>query len=196
MRTHAPRWAALLAAGILTLAGCATPPSDDRMPGMHHDDEREQEPDVAAADVMFVSMMIPHHEQAIEMADTLLGTDGIDDRVRALAERITAAQQPEIDLMQQWLDDWGADMPGMGGGMDHGGGTMSDADVRALDSATGIAAARLFLEQMIEHHRGAVEMAQDEVDDGRDADTVALARAIVASQTAEIAEMQALLAQL
>ena len=97
--------------------------------------------------------------------------------------------------MEGWLRDWGVSMDGMAG-MDHGGGMMSESDMQALEAAEGTEASRLFLQQMIEHHRGAVDMAQDEVDEGRNGDVVELARTIVDSQTAEIATMEELLATL
>jgi uncharacterized protein (DUF305 family) len=175
--------ASLTAALALVLAGCSTPVATA---------------DYNAADEMFVTGMIPHHEQAIEMAEILLGKDGVDDRVVALAARIQAAQQPEIDLMNSWLDEWGVDsdmgdMPGM----DHGDdGMMSDDDMAALEAASGEDASALFLEQMIEHHEGAIEMSQQELDNGENADAVDLARQIIDAQTAEIAEMEGLLSEL
>lgn len=174
--------ASLTVALALLLAGCST----------------AVETDYNAADEMFVTGMIPHHEQALEMAEVLLDKDGVDDRVVALAERIQAAQQPEIDLMNSWLAEWGVDsdmgdMPGM----DHGnGGMMSDDDMAALEAASGDDASVLFLEQMVEHHEGAIEMAEQEVDNGQNADAVELAERIIDAQSAEIAEMQDLLAEL
>lgn len=175
--------ASLTAALALVLAGCSTPVATA---------------DYNAADEMFVTGMIPHHEQAIDMAEILLGKDGVDDRVVALAARIQAAQQPEIDLMNSWLDEWGVDsdmgdMPGM----DHGDdGMMSDDDMAALEAASGEDASALFLEQMIEHHEGAIEMSQQELDNGENADAVDLAQQIIDAQTAEIAEMEGLLSEL
>ena len=70
-------------------------------------------------DVMFTQHMIPHHQQAIEMSDIILGKPGIDPRVTALANQIKAAQGPEIQQMQGWLSQWGApSMPMTPGGMD------------------------------------------------------------------------------
>ena len=79
------------------------------------------------ADVMFAQMMIPHHQQAVEMSDLILDKSGIDPEVKALAEQIKGAQQPEIDTMNGWLKAWDATMPDHGG-MDHGsdnGGMMT-----------------------------------------------------------------------
>jgi uncharacterized protein (DUF305 family) len=199
------RMAAFAAAPValaLALAGCTTADNDNsRMPGMDHGGGGSSSPSAVvqgefnAADSMFAMMMIPHHEQAIEMSDLILAKSGVDQRVLDLAQQIKAAQVPEIELMQSWLDDWG--MPSSGGmdGMDHGDGMMSEDDMTALEVAGGAEAARLFLEQMIEHHQGAIEMAQDELDDGANPDVVALAQRIITSQTAEIATMQELLTQ-
>ena len=145
-------------------------------------------------DVMFAQMMIPHHEQAVEMADQILGKSSIDPGVVDLAERIKAAQGPEIELMKTWLRNWGASMPGMSS-MDHGSeGMMSESDMAALDAATGAEAGRLFLEGMITHHQGAIDMAKFELKAGENPDALALAQSIVAGQSAEIAEMEKLLA--
>lgn len=149
-----------------------------------------------AADQMFVTMMIPHHEQAIEMSDVVLAKDDIDPRVLDLAQRIKDAQGPEIEQMEAWLDDWGMGHGGMGGGMDHGDGMMSEDDMEELDAATGADASRLWLQQMIEHHEGAVEMAEDEVEDGQHPDVVALAQQMADAQATEIAEMEQLLTEL
>tara|TARA_B100000686_G_scaffold347872_1_gene437543 strand:- start:154 stop:666 length:513 start_codon:yes stop_codon:yes gene_type:complete len=149
------------------------------------------------ADVMFAQMMIPHHEQAVEMSDMVLDKEGIDPGVLTLASDIKAAQQPEIDQLQSWLEEWGADSDtGSMEGMDHGGGMMSGDDMAALEAATGAEASRLFLEQMTMHHEGAITMAQDEVDNGQNPDAIAMAQTIIDTQTAEIATMQELLAQL
>ena len=182
----------------LALAACGNTGPTPGMPGMDHGGNSSSpsgmaHPEVDAADSMFVMMMIPHHEQAIEMSDMILAENDVDQAVLDLARQIKAAQAPEITLMKSWLKEWG--MPSTGGmeGMDHGGGMMSDDDMAALEAASGSDAARLYLEQMIEHHQGAIDMAQDELDDGANADVLALAEQIVTSQTAEIARMEELL---
>ncbi|MGH9244298.1 MAG: DUF305 domain-containing protein [Acidimicrobiales bacterium] len=149
------------------------------------------------ADVAFVQMMIPHHEQAIEMA--MLAADRAEDeRVIDLAARIQAAQGPEIDEMRGWLEDLGEDEASSdehGGGHD-GGGFMTDEDMDALGATVGTEFDRTFLEMMIEHHRGAVEEADVEIADCENPDAVELARVIKSAQEAEIAEMEALLEEL
>lgn len=174
---------------LLALVGCAPGADTDDMPGMDHDDTSETA-EFDSADIMFVQMMISHHEQAVEMSDLLLAKEGVDEEVAELAQRIKAAQQPEIELMEEWLDDWDADMPM--DGMDHGDGMMSGDDMAALEDATGDEASALFLEQMIEHHEGAILMAEGEVEAGENPDAVALAEKIIVDQTAEIEEMKQL----
>lgn len=161
------------------------------------------------ADVMFAQMMIPHHQQAIEMSDMILGKQGIDPKVTDLATRIKAAQGPEIDQMKGWLSQWGtpsmapsSSMPGMGmPGMDmpgmHGGeGMMSEQDMAALQNAQGVAASKLFLTQMIAHHEGAIRMAENEIQTGQFPDAVTLANNIKTSQQGEIATMKSILGTL
>ncbi|WP_394685780.1 DUF305 domain-containing protein [uncultured Microbacterium sp.] len=202
MNTHTAATAALTLTSLLVLAGCSGgTTSGGSMPGMDHGGGSSssaapaQSANANQADVMFASMMIPHHEQAVEMSDTLLSKDGIDERVTALAQQIKAAQGPEITTMKGWLEDWGAGSTDMGG-MDHGGGMMSEGDMQALERATGTDAARLFLQQMIEHHRGAINMAEQEVSDGQNTAAVDLANSIVKTQTSEISTMEELLATL
>ncbi|MFM9877424.1 MAG: DUF305 domain-containing protein [Rhodoglobus sp.] len=145
------------------------------------------------ADVSFATQMAVHHSQAIDMAQTVLDKSDIDPRVTELAQKIKDAQQPEIDQLNSWLEEWGSgDMVGM----DMGGGTMSQSDMDALAAATGVEASKLFLEQMTVHHQGAIEMAQIEVDSGENPAARALAQKIIDDQTAEIEEIKAILATL
>lgn len=154
------------------------------------------------ADVMFARMMVPHHEQAIEMSDLVLDAGDVDPRITDLATQIKAAQGPEIVQMTIWLDEWGVPGPdsmGMGDAMSNGamggmGGMLSESEMRALEDAEGVQAGRLFLQGMIVHHEGAIEMAETEIDSGTHEGTVDLARSIVVSQTREIGVMEDLLA--
>ncbi|MEV4735174.1 DUF305 domain-containing protein [Microbacterium sp. LWO14-1.2] len=190
--------AAITLTALLALAGCAGTSSGGDMPGMNHGGSSSSAPasaDANDADIMFASMMKEHHAQAVEMSDMLLSKDGVDERVVALAEEIKAAQEPEIQKMEQWLEDWRADTSGMES-MDHGDGMMSEEDMKALGDATGADAGSLFLEQMIQHHQGAVDMAQEEVNNGQNSDAIALAETIIDAQTTEIATMKEILATL
>src|SRR3954470_15163788 len=150
------------------------------------------------ADVMFAQHMIPHHQQAIEMSDTLLAKQGVDPRVTDLANQIKAAQGPEIQPMQGWLTQWGTPaMPPMAGhDMPAMQGMMSGADMTALKDAEAAEAAKLFLTQMVAHHEGAITMAQKEIKDGQYPAAIELANAIVTAQQREIDTMKGILATL
>ncbi|AJW80177.1 DUF305 domain-containing protein [Clavibacter michiganensis] len=186
----------LLRAGIalaaaLTLTGCAVHDTETTPAPSASASEEATAEQVNDADEMFVQMMRPHHEQAIEVSDMLLAKTGISPEVTALATEIKEAQLPEIERLTAWADQWGIDRMS---GMDHSmGGMMSDSDMQDLDAAEGSDAERLFLSQMIEHHTGAIEMAQTEIDDGQDPDASEMAEGIVATQEDEISRMRALL---
>ena len=151
------------------------------------------------ADIMFAQMMIPHHQQAVEMSEMLLVKEGIPAQVVEFAQGVIDAQGPEIDRMNAMLEAWGQ-QPATGdmGEMDHGGmsGMMSEEDMTALEDAKGTEAARLYLEQMTAHHEGAVDMARDEVADGQNPQAIALAEQVIEDQEAEIAQMQQMLTDL
>ena len=195
LRTVALAASALTVA--LVLAGCSTTttttmPSD--MPGMDHgsssDASQFNDPDIA-----FVTQMIPHHQQAVEMADIVLGKTGVDPRVVDLATQIKAAQGPEITTMTSWLKSWGQPSPEPMDGMAMNG-MMSPDDMNALTTAAGADSSKLFLQQMIQHHQGAIDMANEELSTGKNADALALAKTIADAQTAEIAKMNEILATL
>lgn len=196
-------------AAVVTLAACSSDSSS--MPGMtsgHHMSSStagssaaptEQGTPAAGehnqADVMFSMMMIPHHAQAIEMSDLILAKTGVAAEVTALARQIKAAQAPEIAQMRGWLAGWGLSAPPTQAGMAGmpGMGMVSEADMTKLKAADGAEAQRLFLTGMIAHHEGAIDMAEDVLRDGVNAEVKTLAQAIITSQQAEIATMRQLL---
>ncbi|MEV6765048.1 DUF305 domain-containing protein [Streptomyces sp. NPDC051105] len=148
-----------------------------------------------AQDVSFAQSMIPHHRQALEMAELAAGRAS-SARVKDLAARIEDAQDPEIRTMSGWLKAWGEDVPMAG--MDHSGhadmaGMMDDKDMTALKKAKGTDFDTMFLTMMVEHHRGAVEMATTEKSKGDYAPATSMAGDIVTAQNAEIGEMNKLL---
>jgi uncharacterized protein (DUF305 family) len=158
------------------------------------------------ADVRFMTDMIGHHAQALEMA-RMAPTHGAGASVQTLAARIVAGQQDEIAIMQQWLRDRGRPVPEVGGhgAHGHGGhdvampGMLSPAQMAELERARGSEFDRLFLMYMIEHHRGAVVMVDALLaSDGAAQDPVVfrLAAEIHAEQTTEIARMQRMLLSL
>lgn len=148
-------------------------------------------------DVQFVTDMVPHHAQALEMA-ALAPERASDPRVKALAARIAADQRPEIEGMQAWLAENGlpaADEDGGHGGHDGMPGMASEADLARLVAAEGPAFDRLFLELMTKHHQGALAMVEEAgtVANLLVADMVADTRV---QQSVEIARMAELLASL
>ena len=160
--------------------------------GMMGSESPSDASDLSQNDVMFLQMMIPHHEQAVEMS-TLAETNSTNPEVLALAVRIKAAQGPEIELMTKLLTDAGQAMM-----MDHSmgdNGMMGMDDMSALAAATGNKFDVLFLAGMIAHHEGAIDMTNP-VANSENMDVKKLAENIMTSQTAEIVEMTKLLATL
>lgn len=147
-----------------------------------------------AADIEFSQQMIPHHQQAIEMADLVPGANASPE-IEALAVQIKAAQDPEIAQMKGWLEEWDANPMG-GHDMDEAemdDGMLDSAEMRELTRATGAEFDRLWLTGMIGHHEGAVEMAETVLTEGKDPATKKLARAVISGQQEEIATMKGLL---
>lgn len=161
------------------------------------------------ADVAFARDMVQHHAQAVAMVEMTRERD-LDPEVAQLAEGIRDAQVPEIETFSDWLGEWDEEVPptmldhanaGHGSGdmsetmedMDDAmPGMMSGADMDALQDAGGDFQT-MWLEMMIEHHEGAIEMARTEQQDGRYRPAVELAAEIEESQGAEIETMRDLL---
>ena len=184
-------------AAAIAFAGCST---DDSMSGMGHSSSSPAASSSAApvgqfneADVIFAQMMIPHHEQAVDMSDMVLSKSGINHEVQALAKQIKAAQQPEIDMMNAWLEAWGRIQMPEGSHHSTSDGMMTEEQMQQLDEANGVDGQRLFLEGMIRHHQGAIKMAQAEIASGKNPDAITLAKNIAESQQAEVDTMTELL---
>lgn len=182
----------------LVLAGCKSAGSgsfESSMPGMDQSTTTPS-PSVHAsaaeaacnnADIQFAQTMIPHHRQAVQMTEIILAEQEIDPHVKQLAERIKAAQGPEIDKLSGWLKAWGeASSTSAGLTVD---GMMNAADLADLEGAQGGEAAHMFLAQMMVHHQGAITMAEEEVANGANPGAVGLAQSIVEDRKAEIQAM-------
>jgi uncharacterized protein (DUF305 family) len=189
--------------GLGILAGCSSTESADPVTAS------SSQAGVSATDVAFAQSMIPHHQQAVEMADLALSADsGASEQVQQLAEQIKAAQDPEIQQMTDWLQSWnaptampgasqGADMQGMDHrGHDMGGitmaGMMTAEQMDELQQASGEQFDQMWLTMMIAHHEGAVAMAE-QVRSSSDPNVSTLADNIISSQQAEIEQMKAML---
>ena len=199
---------AVAAAATFTLAACG---SDN---GTHHDAGSSAGTSSASsstssvhndADVMFAKQMIPHHAQAVSMAK-MAASQASDPQVKALAADIEAAQGPEISTMSGWLKTWGEKVPSpdspmddMGGhdmgSMDNGDmtGMMTSDQMKQLGNASGSAFDRMWLHMMVEHHKGAIDMARTEQQDGKNPDAVALAKQIESAQADEISTIESML---
>ncbi|WP_181787726.1 DUF305 domain-containing protein [Streptomyces phytophilus] len=196
------RGAAVATAGAVALLLAACGSDDDGSAGHHGKDDAAasgpaaSKEDRNAADVTFAKGMIPHHRQAVEMADLAPGR-AASDEVKKLAADIKKAQGPEIETLSGWLDSWGEEVPAEGG-MDHSmhgsaGGMMSAEDMKELEEAKGAAFDTAFMEMMIEHHEGAVAMAETERADGAYPPVKKMAGEIISAQEAEIDAMESLL---
>ena len=188
----------------LTLTACGNEaPASDTSAQVSETDHND-------ADVAFATDMIQHHAQALSMVDLTVNRT-LDPEVQQLADDIREAQGPEIETMSDWLQDWneevpqtmrdhasaGHDMEGMGDsmeGMDSAmPGMMSAEDFDELENAPDSEFQTMWLEMMIAHHQGAVEMAEDQQDNGQYKAAVDLAGDVVDTQTVEIDTMNTLL---
>ncbi|MGY1452803.1 DUF305 domain-containing protein [Streptomyces sp. SS8] len=168
------------------------PTADDSAPAGSHN----------AADVSFAQGMIPHHRQAVVMAD-MAETRAASQEVKDLAAEIRKAQDPEIETMSGWLESWGEQVPPKDegtDGTDHSGhgshgmsGMMTPEEMAELEGSSGKAFDTAFLEMMIEHHKGAVTMAEDQKENGSYGPAKAMADDIITTQNAEIDAMEKLL---
>lgn len=148
-----------------------------------------------ADDVQFAQLMIPHHQQAVELS-ALVPDRSTDPAVIKLAATISAQQQPEVDTMKALLVQWDVDPTNHDSG--HAGmamsGMVSPDTMIQLEGLTGSQFDKLWLQSMVSHHRGAIEMAKVEVAAGKNPDMVTLARNIISAQQAEIDQMTQMLA--
>lgn len=200
------RTATMVAAGAAAVVLAACGSSDDSSAG--HGGHSTASPSASApssvpaaqgqhnaADVAFATGMIPHHRQAVEMA-ALAPSRAESPEVKKLAEEIKKAQDPEIKTLSGWLTSWGEPVPAEGA-MDHSShgmaGMMTPEEMDKLKNASGKAFDTAFMEMMIKHHEGAVDMARTEQAQGAFPEVKTMAQVIVTSQSAEIAQMNKLL---
>ena len=182
-------------ATALFLSSCSSPASDDHAGSASS--TAAQHATNNAADTTFATDMIPHHEQAVQMAG-LVPQRSTNPAVVKLAADISAAQGPEIQTMKSFLVKWNAGTDDGHQGMTVAPnmqmqGMVDDATMTKLASLTGADFDKLFLQSMIGHHEGAITMANTELADGANADAKGLAQQIVTAQQAEIIQMKQML---
>jgi uncharacterized protein (DUF305 family) len=184
--------AAIAAAVFLT--SCTSPASDG-----HTEHEHTEEPVITgqpagynADDVAFATNMIPHHQQAVDLS-ALVPDRSTNPELIALAAQVSAAQQPEIETMKVFLVQW-KENPDTGSGHEgHGApmaGMVDEGTMTKLGSLNGPEFDKLWLESMISHHQGAIEMAKAEIANGENVDAKRLAQTIIDTQQAELGQMK------
>jgi uncharacterized protein (DUF305 family) len=192
--------AAVAVSAALTLTACGGDSEDSGSAAPSPSASAETSADAHNdQDVAFAQGMIPHHQQAVEMAGLADGRASSAE-VEDLAARIEKAQGPEISTMTGWLKAWGERVPEAMPGMNHSAhsgmaGMMDSADMEKLEKASGEEFDSLFLTMMVEHHEGAVEMAATEKAKGEYRDATAMSGDIITTQNAEISEMKKLLGE-
>ena len=187
--------AVVLITGALLFTACGGHDMSDMSTGSTDTNVTDSERGFNDADIMFAQMMIPHHEQAIELADMALDpTLMASDQVEALASQIKNAQDPEIDLMAQWLDEW--EQPLMDMSVDHSmtmEGMLSIDELGAIGQMNGEEFDQAWIGAMIAHHKGAIEMADTVKAEGESALVQELADAIIQAQKSEIDTLELLI---
>lgn len=169
-----------------------------QMAGMHHIVVPKGAP-YTVADVEFMQGMIAHHAQAIYMS-RMAHAHGASPRLLKLATKIDQSQVAEINIMQGWLRGYGQDVPDTSSWRTMKmPGMLSDAQLKTLEAAKGAAFDRDYLNYMIQHHEGALQMVKDLFATpraGQEVDVGVFANDVVTVQTAEIGAMRQMLSQL
>jgi len=184
-------------AAALFVPSCSSPASDGHA-GHEHSDEpviTGQPAGYNADDVAFATKMIPHHQQAVDLS-AMVPDRSTNAQLVALAKQISAAQEPEINVMKVFLVQWNENPDTNSGHSGHAGsmqGMVDEATMTKLTSLNGPEFDRLWLESMISHHQGAIEMAKAEIANGDNVDAKTLAKNIVTTQEAEIGQMKQML---
>lgn len=185
MRSKKPLWIGLAVVAALVVLIAALAPT---LRATFTSDEDHND-----TDVHFLGMMVPHHEQAIEMSDVLLASDVEDPEVRDLAQRIKAGQEEENEQMRAWADEWGVQED-----MEHhsrhiANGMFMPEDLEAFAQLEGEELRTTFLEWMHHHHKQVIAMTQGEVDNGAYGPLREMGKEMINVQTAEMGEMEQIL---
>jgi len=200
MQSLITRIAAVLiaAAAALLFTSCTSQQASDSHTDHSHDDEPVITGEPAgfnADDVAFATSMIPHHQQAVDLA-ALVPERSTNPELLALAEQISNAQAPEIQAMRVLLVQWNENPDADTGHEGHGAdmqGMVDDATMARLATLNGPEFETLWLQSMIGHHQGAIEMAKAEIAHGENVDAKRLAQTIIDTQQAEIDQMNQML---
>ncbi len=182
----------LLSAAVLSLSinRDNNNPMNNSSGHMGHGSSSSTNSNYTGADIMFLQMMIPHHQQAIDISNLAMKSSQ-DAELLALAKIIARDQAAEIKQMKAWLKDAGASED-MGHSMDGMGGMLSADELSALQAASGKEFDILWLTGMTDHHDGAIHMTQM-IEDARNSEIKAFGEKVIADQSAQIMQMKAML---
>ncbi len=185
----------LLAAAVVSLSINRSDNNDMSSGSGHmgHGSSNSKNANYTGADIMFLQMMIPHHQQAIDISNLAMKSSQ-DAELIELAKIIARDQAAEIKQMKAWLTDAGASED-MGHSMDGMGGMLNDDELAALSAATGKEFDVLWLKGMTEHHDGAIHMTQM-IEDAQNADIKAFGTKVIKDQSEQIDQMKKMLARL
>lgn len=185
----------LLAAAVVSLSIDRSDTKDMGTTSGHmgHGSSSSSNPNYTGADIMFLQMMIPHHQQAIDISNLAMKASQ-DAELIELAKIIARDQAAEIKQMKAWLTDAGASED-MGHSMDGMGGMLNDDELAALSAATGKEFDTLWLKGMTAHHDGAIDMTQM-IEDAQNADIKAFGTQVIKDQSDQIDQMKKMLARL
>ena len=185
----------LLAAAVVSLSvnGSEKSTMNNSSGHMGHGSSSSSNSNYTGADIMFLQMMIPHHQQAIDISKLAMKASS-DPELLELAKIIARDQAAEIKQMKAWLKDAGASED-MGHSMDGMGGMLNEDDLAALSAATGKEFDTLWLKGMTEHHDGAIHMTQM-IEDAQNADIKAFGTKVIKDQSDQIDQMKKMLARL
>ena len=188
-----PLWVALAVIATVVLVLTVAGPSIRAAMTSHEETATSAEGDYNDTDVHFLGMMVPHHQQAIDMSDVLLNSDVDDPQVRDLAQRIKDGQERENEQMKAWADEWGVHDDMELHSRHIANGMFQPEQLARYEALTGDELRTAFLEMMHYHHAHVIAMTQDEVDRGAYAPLQEMAQEMIDVQTAEMGEMEELL---
>lgn len=165
-----------------TISTTTTTSVADAQPGLHNAD-----------DIAFAYRMRTHDEQAVQLS-TIVPTNTTNEQLVALAQQITAEEQPQIQAFTAWLLQWGAD-PNADPDAGPGGipGMVDQATLARLQTLNGPGFDKLWLQSMVSNRLGGIDMAQAEVARGQNPDAIAMARSTITTQQTEIDRMKQVL---
>ena len=188
-----PLWIALAVIAAIALVLTVAGPSIRAALSNDEEAATSADADYNGTDVHFLGMMVPHHQQAIDMSDVLLESDVDDEQIRDLAQRIKDGQERENEQMNAWADEWGIDKDMVAHSKHIANGMFPPEQLDEFAQLRGDDLRTAFLEMMHFHHDHVIKMTQGEVDGGAYEPLREMAKEMIEVQTAEMGEMEEIL---